>query len=90
MLETSNVTIGLNMPELKEYIQQSIDSQIRDTFIMVDVDTLVKMTCMSKRFLEEEMLKDPRVKILERRKSKKRYYLYPEIVEVIREITEEW
>jgi len=45
---------------------------------------------MSKRFLEDEILSDPRMRVIERRKSRKRWWFYKQAVEVIKEIVDEW
>ncbi|MGD7016876.1 hypothetical protein ACQCVC_12185 [Bacillus altitudinis] len=46
---------------------------------------------MSKRFLENEFLHDPRMKLLERRKERgKRFWFYEESKEVMKQIMDEW
>lgn len=43
-----------------KYIQQKIDEQVKESLFLVDVDTLCKKCSMSRRFMEEEFLNDPR------------------------------
>lgn len=45
---------------------------------------------MSKRFLESEIICDPRMKVIERKRSRKRWWPYPEAMKAIQEITSEW
>ena len=45
---------------------------------------------MSIRYLEDEILCDPRVRVHERRKNRKRWWLYEPTIEAIKEITVEW
>ncbi|EEL38304.1 hypothetical protein bcere0020_43550 [Bacillus cereus Rock3-29] len=50
-----------------------------------------EMTCLSKSFLENEFLNDPRMKLLERRKEKgKRIWPFEESVKVLKSIMDEW
>ncbi len=58
--------------------------------LLVDINKLSEITCMSVRYLEDEILSDPRIRIHERRKSRKRWWLYEPTIEVIKEITAEW
>ncbi|WP_185960092.1 hypothetical protein [Planococcus soli] len=52
---------------------------------------MAKRTCMSKSFLENEFLDDPRMKLLERRKEKgKRFWFYEESLIVMKELMDEW
>lgn len=84
------VHVTVDEAAIKEYIQQQIDKNVRETFLLVDLEKLVHMTNMSAKFLENEILCDPRMKLLERRKSRKRWWIYEESIEVIKEITNEW
>ncbi|EEK48576.1 hypothetical protein bcere0002_45270 [Bacillus cereus ATCC 10876] len=50
-----------------------------------------EMTCLSKSFLENEFLNDPRMKQLERRKEKgKRIWPFNESIKVLQMIMDEW
>ncbi|PUB12225.1 hypothetical protein [Paenisporosarcina sp. OV554] len=84
------VHVQLDEKAIRNYIQQQIDQQIHDTLLMVDLEKLVVITSMSKRFLEDEILSDPRMRLIERRKARKRWWLYKPAIEVIQEITENW
>lgn len=86
----AHVNIAVDDKVIKEYIQQQIDQSVRETFLLVDLEKLVHMTNMSARFLEDNILSDPRMRLLERRKARKRWWLYKESMEVIKEILEDW
>lgn len=86
----AQVQVTVDEKAIKDYIQQQIDQNVRETFLLVDVEKLAELTSMSKRFLEDEILSDPRMRLLERRKSRKRWWLYQQSLEVIREIVDEW
>lgn len=83
--------INLNQKELREYINKKLDENIEQTLFLIDINEMVRRTCMSKSFLENEILCDPRMRLLERRVEKgKRYWFYKEAIEAIRQIMDEW
>lgn len=86
----ANVEIALDRQVIKEYVHRKIDKEIRETLWFVDVDKLCQLTCMSKRYLEQEILSDPRMRAIERRKDRKRWYPARKAEEVIDEITFNW
>lgn len=90
MISTSLVQVELNKKEIKKYIKEELDEQIRQEYLFIDINKLVEITSCSKRWLEEELLQDPRIRICERRKNRKRLWLYPDVIESIKIIADEW
>ncbi|MEI4799911.1 hypothetical protein WAZ07_00990 [Bacillus sp. FJAT-51639] len=86
----ANVQVNIDEKAIKEYIMQQIDQQLHETLLMVDIERLVVMTSMSRRFLEDEILSDARMRVIERRRNRKRWWFYKEAFEVITEIVDEW
>lgn len=87
----AQVQIDINQEEIKNYINQKLDETLQRTLFTWDINKMSELTCMSKSFLENEFLHDPRMKLLERKKEKgKRYWFYKESLEVIKEIMDEW
>ncbi|MDA7025022.1 hypothetical protein PJ311_00170 [Bacillus sp. CLL-7-23] len=87
----AEVNIDVNQSEIRSYINQKLDETINNTFFTWDLDQMSKRTCMSKSFLENEFLHDPRMRLLERRKEKgKRYWFYEQSLVVMKEIMDEW
>ncbi|HFK1727390.1 MULTISPECIES: hypothetical protein [Bacillus cereus group] len=86
----ANVQVNIDEKAIKEYIQQQIDQQIHETLLMVDLEKLAVITSMSRRFLEDEILSDPRMRLIERRRNRKRWWFYKEALEVVTEIVDEW
>lgn len=86
----ANVQVNIDEKAIKIYIQQQLDRQMHETFLMIDIRKMAEITSMSVRFLEDEILSDPRMRVNERRKSRKRWWLYKQSVEVIKEIVDEW
>lgn len=89
-MQIANVQIELNQEEIREYLKKKLDEEIRETLWLVDVEKMVELTCMSKRYLEQEILSDVRMRAIERRKNKKRWYPAKQAFEIIDEITFSW
>ncbi len=86
----ANVQVNIDGNAIKEYILQQVDQQLHETLLMVDLEKLAVITSMSKRFLEDEILSDPRMRLIERRRNRKRWWFYKQALEVITEIVDEW
>ncbi|MFP3722161.1 hypothetical protein SFC57_02650 [Niallia circulans] len=83
--------MNVNQAEIRSYINQKLEEQLKEALFTWDLDQMSKRTCMSKTFLENEFLHDPRMRLLERRKEKgKRFWFYEESKQVMREIMDEW
>lgn len=87
----ANVNIEVNQHEIRDYINKKLDESLRKALFTWDIVEMAKRTCMSRTFLEQEFLHDPRMKILERRKEKgKRLWFYEPSLKVMQEIMDEW
>ncbi|EJQ49665.1 MULTISPECIES: hypothetical protein [Bacillus cereus group] len=86
----ANVQVNIDEKAIKEYILKQIDQQIHETLLLVDIEKLVAITSMSRRFLEDEILSDTRMRVIERRRNRKRWWFYKQALEVIEEIVNEW
>lgn len=83
--------VKINQAEIKSYIDQKLEENLTKSLFTWDIEEMAKRTCMSKSFLENEFLRDPRMKLLERRKEKgKRYWFYEESKLVMKQIMDEW
>lgn len=76
--------------KIQEIINKHIGKNVKQSILFVDINRLEEITSMSKKFLEDEILTDPRVKAHERRKNRKRWWLYEPTIEAIKDITDEW
>lgn len=91
MQHFAEINVNLNNEELRKYINQKLNEAINEALFLVDIERLSNITSMSKSFLEKEILCDPRMKAIERRKEKgKRFYFYRECIEILRQIVDEW
>ena len=86
----SQIQVEIDQKQIKEYVEQELSKQINQQLLLVDINKLAELTCMSVRYLEDEILHDPRVKIHERRKNRKRWWLYNPTMEAIKNIIDEW
>lgn len=86
----ANIEVKIDDKAVKEYIQEKIDKQIQETLFLCDVKKLAEVTSMSQRFLEDEILSDPRMKLIERRRNRKRWWFYETALKTIEEIINEW
>lgn len=86
----ANVEVKIDEQAIKEYILQKLNEEIRETLWFVDVEKLCQLTSMSKRFLDDAILSDVRMRAIERRKGRKRWYPAKQALEVIEEITYNW
>lgn len=86
-----DIKVHVEHEKLRNYINQRLDEYLNEVLFTWDIEQMSKQTCMSKSFLEKEILQDPRMKLLERRKEKgKRYWFYEESKQVLKEILNEW
>lgn len=91
IVPTAEININVNQSEIKKYLDEKLDETIQEVLFTWDIEVMAKRTCMSKSFLENEFLRDPRMKLLERRKEKgKRFWFYEESKRVMKEIMDEW
>lgn len=86
----AQVMVNIDETAIRNYIQKQLDHQIHESLLLIDLKKMAEITSMSPRFLEEQILRDPRMRLIERRKDRKRWWLYKEAVNVIQAIIEEW
>lgn len=86
----AQLSVDIDQVQIKEIIEREIQKQINQQLLLVDINKLSEITCMSVRYLEDEILSDPRVKIHERKKSRKRWWLYEPTIKAIINILDEW
>ena len=86
----SQIQVKIDQNQIKEYVEQELSKQIYQQLLLMDINKLAELTCMSVRYLEDEILHDPRVKLYERRKNRKRWWLYEPTMEAIKNIIDEW
>ncbi|MFA1643512.1 hypothetical protein AB5N96_11655 [Chryseomicrobium imtechense] len=86
-----DLKVDINEEEIRQLVNEKLNASILNVLFTWDINVMSKRTCMGKTFLEEHFLRDPRMKLLERRKENgKRYWFYEESLKVMREIMNEW
>lgn len=86
----STIEINLDKKAIQQHVERQLDDAIQAQLWFVSVEKIAQLTDMSKRFIEDEILCDVRMRAIERRKNKKRWYPAQQAFEVINEITAEW
>lgn len=86
----AHLSVELDESEVKKFIETKLNEQISEAIFLVDVETMAKKCCMSRRWMEDEILSDPRMRVIEKKKSRKRFYFWEEAKDVIAEIISEW
>lgn len=90
MIQGDLFKFELNPKVVKEHIEKQLDDCIQAQLWFCDAEKIAALTCMSLRFLNEEIFTDPRMRVIEKRKNRKRWWPAKEALEVISEITSEW
>ena len=89
----AQIELKVDEQEVQNQIKQLIIEQARPQLLFWDIDDMTKLTPYGKTFLEENILSDPRMKMLERRKGEKgkRVWPYEESSTVLKNIImNEW
>lgn len=86
----AQLSVNIDETAIRDYIHKQIDQQIQESLLLIDLKKMAEITSMSPRYLEEQILKDPRMRLIERRKDRKRWWIYKEAVIVIQAILDEW
>ncbi|MGE7886251.1 hypothetical protein ACQKN7_02250 [Bacillus cereus] len=90
-MSLTKIDVSINQGEIRKYINEQINQELRQSLVFWDINRMSEMTCLSKSFLENEFLNDSRMKLLERRKEKgKRIWPFNESVKVLQMIMDEW
>lgn len=84
------IAVRVDKTAIQKHIEKQLDEAIAAQLWFVDVDKISQLTSMSKRFLEDEVLSDMRMRAIERRKARKRFYPATQALQVITEIMDEW
>jgi len=90
MIPTAEVNISFDEQALKEYIDKELNKQIHQQLVLADINKLAEVTCMSVKYLEDELLHDPRIRVHEVRKKRKRWWIAQPTFKAIVDIVSEW
>lgn len=86
----ANIEVTLDRRAIRNYIERKLEEEIRETLWLVDMKKLAELLCMSERYVEEMIANDVRMRAIERRKARKRWWPYKQAMQVVEEITSEW
>lgn len=86
----ANIEVNIDKVEVRKYIEKRLDEEVREVFLLIDLKKMSELLCMSERHITEELLNDPRVKVCEVRKNRKRWWFYKPVLEAIESVVSEW
>lgn len=86
----ANIEVNLDKQAIRQYIEKRLDEEVREVLWLVDLNKMAELMSMSPRFLENEVLCDVRMRAIEIKKSRKRWWPARQAFEVISAITNEW
>lgn len=86
----ANIEVNLDKKAIRKYIEKQLDEEIREVLWWIDLNKMAELTNMSQRFLESELVCDVRMRAIEVKKNRKRWWPARQAFEVITEITSEW
>lgn len=86
----ANIEVSLDKQAIRQYLEKRLDEEVREVLWLIDLQKMSELTNMSPRFLESEVVCDVRMRAIEVKKHRKRWWPYQKAFEVVREITSEW
>ena len=86
----ANIEVNLDKQAIRQYIEKRLDEELREVLWLIDLEKMAELLCMSRRFIESDIVCDVRMRAIEVKKSRKRWWPYRQALEVITEITSEW
>lgn len=86
----AEINVTFDREAVRNYLNQQLAAEVQEHLKYADLKKLSSVLCMSERFIESEFLRDPRVRVHERRKSRKRWWDYKPTIEAIQAIVDEW
>ena len=85
-----DINVQMDKVAIQKHIEKQLDQAIQSKLWFVDAERVADLTCMSVRFLNEEIFTDVRMRAIEKRKNRKRWWPADKALEVISEIMSEW
>ena len=86
-----SVSIEVNPEQVQAIVEQQLKEITQQKIILMDSERFMDLFSFNKRFFDEHIASDPRVKQFERKRSRKRYWLaQPTIEMVLQIVNEEW
>lgn len=84
------INVQIDKQAIQKHIQKQLDECIQNEMWWVSAERIAELTDMSLRYAEEHILSDIRMKAIERRRLRKRFYPAKQAYEVVNEILNSW
>jgi len=72
----ANIEVNLDKQAIRQYIEKQLYEEIREVLWWIDLNKMSELTNMSPRFLESEIVSDVRMRTIEVKKNRKRWWPY--------------
>lgn len=86
----TQVNIQVDAQAVQQHIEKHLENAIQSQLWFLDAERISQLTSMSKRYLEQEVFCDARMRAIEIKKQRKRWWPAKQAFEVISEIVSEW
>lgn len=86
----AQLAVNIDKAAIRGYIEKRLDEEINDVLWLIDIKKLASLCCMSERYCEQMITSDVRMRAIERRKQRKRWWPYREAMQIVDEITKDW
>lgn len=90
-MNLATFNVELDQEKIQQYVDEKLEETLHETLFYWDISEMSKRMCLSKSFLEQEILDDPRMRLLQRQKPRgKRVWPVVASLKVIEQIMDEW
>lgn len=76
MIPAAEIKVNIDEKAVRDFIENELKKQIHQNVLLVDLPKMAEITNMSPRHLEDSILRDSRIKQFERRKQRKRWWIW--------------
>lgn len=77
MQQPFEMSISLDKDYVQNYVKELVSEYARPQLLFWDIDAIVQATSIGRTTLEETVLRDPRLKVIERRRTERGKRIWP-------------
>lgn len=94
MIPAAKIQVELDEKQIRKYIEKELSNQLNQNLLLVDLPKMSELTNISTRYLEDNFLQDARIRQFERRKHRKRWWIWNNegvgVKQGILDVMEDW
>lgn len=76
IIPAAKIQVELDEKQIREFIEKELSNQLHQNLLLVDLPKMSELTNISSRYLEDNFLHDARIRQFERRKHRKRWWIW--------------